>query len=381
MNRLSPVAILPLYLVVSCSGSGDSLVPERSFGEPATRYGQPFTRISGVRELSDGRIVVSDEGERLVLLLDSVGGNPQPLGRQGQGPTEYSYPAGLLAFPGDSTLVFDLLQNRFLLLDPAGTPVRVIGLPQTVGFGLEPRGDGRGNIYLRANPLPAPDQMQRGMPDSAPILRWNVATGVIDTVASLRLPRLEGGGTGDGGFVFMMQPMPAADDWSVERGGWVGIARVSPYAAEWIGPEGRTIRGTAMAYTPVPVVEEDKVEWQQEMQQGGPAISIPLGDGGGDAPPPPDEPPPGMPELKWPSHKPPFLERSVIASPDRRLWILRTRRAGDQDVRYDVIDSSGTLVERVKLKPRSRIAGFGAASVYVSRTDDDGLQWLERYRI
>ena len=95
----------------------------------------------------------------------------------------------------------------------------------------------------------------------------------------------------------------------------------------------------------------------------------------------PDPPPPGRPELKWPTHKPPFLEGSVIAGPGRRPWVRRTGRAGEQTAFYDVIDSTGAVVERVSLSAQSRIVGFGPTSIYVARTDADGLQWLERYRI
>ena len=86
-----------------------------------------------------------------------------------------------------------------------------------------------------------------------------------------------------------------------------------------------------------------------------------------------------MPERKWPTHKPPFTEQSVLAGPGQQLWILRTQPAGQVLARYDVIDSTGRVKERVTLPVKSRIVGFGVSSVYVIRTDEDGLQWLERY--
>ena len=383
MRRFRSVLVIPAILLLQCAKDGEVTVPERSLGEAAGRFNQPFTHLSGIRELADGRVIVADPQEKKVILLDSSWTGAEPVGRQGQGPGEYSFPASLLPFPGDSTLIFDLFNNRFLLLDPNGATARTVAVPQVMGFGMAPRGDGLGNVFLRANPLPSPGQMQRGMPESAPILRWNLASGKVDTVASVRLPQVEGGGSADGGFVFMMQPMPAADEWSVTSDGWIGIARVLPYSAEWVKPSGETVRGTAISYDPVPVTEDDKTEWQRQMSEGGggEAVSIPLGGGGGDPPPVPDEIPPGLPELKWPTHKPPFLERSVIAGPGRRLWIRRTGRAGGQTAFYDVVDSTGSLVERVSLPAGSRIMGFGPASIYVARTDSDGLQWLERYRL
>jgi hypothetical protein len=49
-------------------------------------------------------------------------------------------------------------------------------------------------------------------------------------------------------------------------------------------------------------------------------------------------------------------------------------------VEYDVIDSSARLKARVRLPDSTRIVGFGATSIYVARTGEDGLQYLRKYR-
>ena len=181
----------------------------------------------------------------------------------------------------------------------------------------------------------------------------------------------------------MVQPMTPADDWAVTQAGWIGLARHTPYSVDWVGTDGRLLRGAPIPYTPVAVVEADKEEYRRARQEQG-SMQISMSDGGGDASisegPAPSGPPPGMPELKWPTHKPPFLEQSVLAGPDKRLWILRAGPAGETLARYDVIDSTGSVRERVTVPAGSRIVGFGVSSVYVVRTDEDGLQWLERYQ-
>jgi hypothetical protein len=53
---------------------------------------------------------------------------------------------------------------------------------------------------------------------------------------------------------------------------------------------------------------------------------------------------------------------------------------GDATPKYDRFDAAGRLVGQVTLRPRSRVVGFGAGTVYVVRTDEDDLQYLERYR-
>jgi hypothetical protein len=286
-----------------------------------------------------------------------------------------------MAYPGDSTLISDLLQRRLLLLDPAGDPIRTINLPPSLGFGAELKGDWQGNVYTQASALPDPAQMVGGPPDSAALLRWNLASGRIDTVATVGLPRAESGASG-GNFFMMVHPMTPADDWAVTQAGWIGLARHTPYSVDWVGTNGSQTRGATIPYEPVVVVEADKEEYQRAqqdrgsmrmtMQEGGGAVTISEG-------PAPSGPPPGMPELKWPTHKPPFLDQAVIAGPGQQIWILRTQPAGQSLARYDVIDSTGAVRERVTVPVGSRVVGFGASSVYVVRTDEDGLQWLERY--
>jgi hypothetical protein len=376
---------LRILLVVLASCARDEPVtatPERSLGEPADRFAQPFTRISGVRELADGRLIVTDQREKKVLLLDSAWSAARPVARQGQGPLEYGFPTAVLAYPGDSTLVHDLLQRRLLVLDPSGEPVRTISLPQSLGFGAGLQGDGRGNVYSQANAITDPAQLASGPPDSAALLRWNLASARIDTVATVGLPQTESGG-GGGNFFMMVQPMTPADDWAVTQAGWIGLARHTPYSVDCVGTDGRQSRCAPIPYTPVAVVEADKEEYRRARQEQG-GMRISMSDGGGDVSisegPAPSGPPPGMPELKWPTHKPPFLEQSVLAGPGQQLWVLRTGLAGDTIARYDVIDSTGSVRERVTVPAGSRVVGFGASSVYVVRTDEDGLQWLERYQ-
>jgi hypothetical protein len=383
MMSFRTAALVAALGLVSCAREKQAAsIAERSLGNAEVRFAQPFTRITGIRELGDGRVLVADGAEKSVIMIDSTFGSSSVPVRQGQGPAEFSFPSGLLAYPGDTTLLHDMLQTRLLLLDPSGRPVRTISLPQRVGFGAELKADGRGSVYIRGNPLPRPEQMREGPPDSAQILRWNLASGVVDTIASLALPRMEVSES-DGNFSMMIQPMTPADEWAVTQTGWIGLARHTPYSVDWVGTDSRLSRGAPIPYTPVAVVEADKEEYRRARQEQG-SMQISMSDGGGDASisegPAPSGPPPGMPELKWPTHKPPFLEQSVLAGPDNQLWILRTQPAGQALARYDVIDSTGAVQERVTVPAGSRIVGFGASSVYVARTDADGLQWLERFR-
>ncbi len=58
----------------------------------------------------------------------------------------------------------------------------------------------------------------------------------------------------------------------------------------------------------------------------------------------------------------------------------RTTKIGVETL-YDIFDGEGNKTGEVAFSPNSRIIGFGDGTAYVVRTDEFGLQWLERYRI
>src|SRR6185503_11441618 len=77
-----------------------------------------FSQIRGVRELRDGRVLVSDRLDRGVVVATFGTGDVKPIGRTGRGPTEYSLPTGLFPLPGDSTLLFDEGNSRVAVIGP-----------------------------------------------------------------------------------------------------------------------------------------------------------------------------------------------------------------------------------------------------------------------
>ena len=86
------------------------------------------------------------------------------------------------------------------------------------------------------------------------------------------------------------------------------------------------------------------------------------------------------PDMTWPAVKPPFLAGAVQVDRTGRVWVLRTRAWNDSIPTFDVFDTSGRVVERVTLPRLTRLVGFGNGVVYLARTDDDDLIWLQRVR-
>src|SRR5262245_9178435 len=65
---------------------------------------EPFSQLSGIRELTSERAIVVDKLERAVYIVDWDAGTRQTVGRTGSGPGEYLMPSSVLA-SGDSTLI------------------------------------------------------------------------------------------------------------------------------------------------------------------------------------------------------------------------------------------------------------------------------------
>jgi hypothetical protein len=100
---------------------------------------------------------------------------------------------------------------------------------------------------------------------------------------------------------------------------------------------------------------------------------VTLGRGGGSGDPDIDG-------LDWPETKPAFVDNGVLVTPEGEMWVRRHVAAGEP-VRFDVFGPDARLKGAVTFPAGRQVVGFGRGTVYVTRTDDLGLQWLERYRL
>ena len=82
----------------------------------------------------------------------------------------------------------------------------------------------------------------------------------------------------------------------------------------------------------------------------------------------------------WPDGKPAFTAAAMEVDPNGDAWVTRQVAADDAPA-VDVFGENGELKGRVVLPRDCRIAGFGAGSIYLIRSDDLDFQWLERYEL
>lgn len=357
-------------------------VREVRLGPPTATLAHEFTQLRGVRELPDGRLLVSDRLEPALYVVDLKTGRATRIGREGSGPEEYRLPSTLLPLPGDSTLVADEGNARFMII---GTDLKVHRSLSSQRPGLVyspwPRAtDRQGRLYFQ---VPAWASGPEGIEDdSVHVARLDLRTGKLDTLARARRPTEPRVKYGLPYVGFAPQ-----DVWQATPDGRIALVRSKDYHIEWREPDGRITRGPAVAWTAVPVTERDRVDYMRTFLEN----SGVGGRGSGGTNPTGISPTPD--EMLEPARvkamaaqnpfaatKPPFTDLMPRVAPDQSLWVERSMPAGSPRT-WDVFDPAGRIILRVVLPPGRRLLAVGRAGLYLASANADGLEALERYQL
>lgn len=374
--RLSLVTLLLASPLVA-----QAPITRKLLTRPEAEFAESFDQILSLRELPGGRVLVTDLGPRTVVLANFTSGTVTTVGRNGQGPGEYQQPGDLIPARGDTTLVVDRASRRFLLIRPDGTMGATVPFPEELLGFPEPRGmDSQGRVYFQSSAFGGPGAETQELPESVAVVRWQRGSAQLDTIATVKIPSLKMQVTGSANArAVMMRPQPYApqDEWRVANDGRVGVGRVGDYHVEWLGG-GAPVVGPVVPYQPVKVNAADRDAFLSGMRNSRNRITVNVGGGGRDR----DVTPPAVEEedFDWPVAKPPFVGRASFMAPEGQLWLQRSNPTQDSTAVYDVFDTAGRQAAQVTLPRGRRLVGLGQGTLYATRTDADGLQWLERYR-
>ena len=388
-RRVAVAASIATFCVPSVADA--QTVPVRTLARPDVELSESFTVISSIRELSDGRVIVADNREKQLHLADLKRQQVSPIGREGGGPAEFGSIGRLYALGGDVTLLYDFVNNRFLVIGPDGKPTGT--RPIDYGPYSENEGllafDAAGRIFLSVRP-----KGSREEGGVQAIVRYDPQRKKADTITSVTLPTGIRTGASDIGNgllkMFTNMPFAAQDVVAVGLDGSVGVVRASDYHVEWFGANNRKVAGSATPFEAVRITAAEKRAFLEQQirpgainvraQPGAKAAPIARGSGAvpGSAMTPEALDDRGM---EWPARKPPFLAGAARIDRTGRLWVQRTSTHDDKQVRFDVFDANGKLTMKVVLPPKTALAGFGNGTVYLSRADDDELRYLQRYTL
>jgi hypothetical protein len=372
MRRLIVLA----FVIVPSIGLGQA--PPRRVALPPHngRLATAFTVITSVRELGDGRILVTDPQDLQLVVADFRGGEPTQISRRGQGPGEYGMAGPLFGLGGDSSLMSDFMGRRVLLLDgdkivatvPADNPV----LRATRGFVRF--ADRFGHVTSLKSPDVPTGASVTGVRDSSTVLRFHRTTGKVDTITKIldrptaRTITRDAKGEISSSTSRALR-LRVGEQYIMHPDGWIAVVRINPFRVDWRSPEGRWTLGTPL---PVPVIrmtEKEKAASRSRTAASRAAnpSSTPL--------------PPQLqtPDDEWPDVMPPYIQGELTFSPDGDVIFRRQPSADHPGTAYYVVDRRGRLLGVLDLKDNERIIGWGAKSLYIVETDTDDLKYIRRH--
>ncbi len=417
-------------------------VPVMALSPVAAKSLDTFGAILNVRQLPNGSVLVNDAGRRRLLMLDPTLAKTTVVIDSMAGTSSSYGPRAtpLIAYLGDSSLFVDAASSSLLVIDPFGKVARVMSAPKPGDLrflgGGQAYTDDKGRLLYRGamvmqqnrnlNPGERPAPMQP--PDSAPILRADFDTRMVDTVGRVKLSNgtrvnMEQGADGKMSVKMTINPVQTIDDWAVLSDGSLAFVRGQDYHVDVVDAKsGEVAHGSKLPFDWKRLTDDDKqklidsarvaAESAQKanaaaaasgsgtFQMGGPpgggggggemrvmVMAGPGGGGGGGATVggadvggmaggrPMQM---GAPKFEFPPLKeiadyyPAIRAGAAKADLEGNVWILTTTTAQSTggELVYDVINKKGELFQRVRMPVGRSVAGFGKGGVVYLQSGD-----------
>jgi hypothetical protein len=433
--QINSRALTLLLLAATATVSGaQQRPPIRQIGAVTAKTAETFKNVTGVRALSSGAVLVNEPGARRVLMFDPQLGKFTVVA-DSTSATANAYGGtfgSLIAYRGDSTIFVDPSSVSMLVIDPSGKVARVLAIPRAedammlggglgngafdaagklvyrTGARMNFRGDSRPGSGMPAIPDP---------PDSAFVVRVDLATRKVDTVGVIRTPKtkmeMKTDDKGNMSITSTINPLPTVDEWAVTADGAVAFIRGKDYHVDFVNPDGTRVSASKIPFEWQRMTEEDKVAFIDSLKAartrlgsnapspvisgappagggggGAPQVQIFMGTGGGQGGPVRTTAGGGASQMNFipasdlPDYKPPFFAGSVRADTEGNLWIrtIPTSGVAGGPV-YDVIDRKGVLVDRVQIPANRTIAAFGPGGAVYLLNREGATATLEKATI
>jgi hypothetical protein len=372
-------------VAVLCFAAGHGALgqqqPVREVGSVIATAADSFSVLSVVRVLTDERVVVNDVGRRRLILLDATLRNVVPILDSGSD-AKHRYPVDggtVLPYAGDTSLFYDRTASALVVIRPDGSISRTIAAQGARAGPADPRG----RMYYQG-PLRSPASIPvvdrattkvAAIVDSVPLIRVDLSSRRIDTVAFVRRPDLFPSiahtfGDGKPNFIPTVNPRPFADAWTLLSDGTVAIVRAHDYHVDWVDVSGHQSASPKLAHewTRIPdSATEALVDSLRQAQSSHPegqynyvtedgtrhrdlyAVNVPDAD-------------------QLPDYEAPFVSSSlsVMSDPDGNLWIQQRDDHSGAGTVYDVVGRSGRVMDRVRIPKGTQLVGLGHNVAYLS---------------
>jgi hypothetical protein len=431
IRRYLTTAAAVVVLSTAAAGAQKPL-PVRQIGRLERASSDSLASVAAALPMSDGRVLVNDITAHRLLLFDSTLTHASVVADTTSATANaYGRSAGtLIRYRGDTALFIDPASLSMLVVDPAGKIARVMAVPRPddaqslIGsvFGT-PGFDARGRLVyyspagmeglfmlccVGTSRLPDPPRPPVQKPESAFVIRVDLATRIVDTATTVRIANPKSKVMTDAdrwvkSIMTTTNPIPIVDDWAVMPDGSIAVVRGLDYHVDWIAPDGTVSSSPKVPFEWQPVNDARKaalIDSSVKAEQatldatyasisrasggragtgGGGGRGAGNGGGRGGGLPIPFVA--GRPEPSdLADYMPAFKRGDVTPDANGRLWIRTTTLLSAQPV-YDIVNRRGELVDRVQLPPFRTIAGFGPGVIYMAVKDSAGIVRLERARV
>jgi hypothetical protein len=339
-----------------------------------------FTGVTSLRELSDGRVIIGDGRDQTLWVADFTTDRTEPIGRKGRGPGEYTFVGWVRPIGGDSSLMGDILQRRWLVLNGA----RLVGVvppdhPAVAKtHGSVSFADQRGYVLFLRPIAEKAGVSEISTSDSTAVELISRNTGKVDTVSMLRpLPRRRTIAYGPDGRITSSSSR-VIDLWAREESaillpdGSLAVVRLDPLRVDWRSPDGVWRLGRPLPVKPLRLDQRERDGINARRTAAGSVVM--RSTRGGErlsSSPPLTEFPPFLPLIA--------MEPATLVSASGQVLIRRNLSVALPGTRYLVVNRKGTLDGELVLGDKAYIRGFGSKSVYVVTVDDDDIQHMSRH--
>lgn len=426
MTKRSTLLLAACWALAASSLASQSIaeIPIRDLVIDATSA-ESFGSIRA-RTLPDGRIMVNDVAYRQLVIFDSHFGN-RTVVLDSMGSRGHVYPqtgGRLIPHLADSSFLVDLASQSLLVIAPAGIVARVAAVPNTnhLNFVAAPNSgvDANGNlVYVGDAILPPKSAIPGGLfehsgylppIDSAPILRANFETRVVDTVARVKIPTVNQARLSDKGSeitqYILRNPVAVIDEIAVLSSGTIAVVRNHDYHVDFISTNGRVASSPKLPFdwrvftdaekqakidsAKVVLARQDSISRARSAAAGPPApgsLDARIRAASASVSATAYKPTIRVNEFvaldAMPGFWPSIRQGAAQADLDDNLWILPTTTAQSKngELVYDVVNTKGELFQRVRLPLGRALAGFGRDGVVFLSVKDSTVQSPYGFRL
>lgn len=310
-----------------------TLEEELSIGESS---GSPETIFSGVRDIEvddQNRIYILDSKACHIKIFDESGEYLRTIGKQGQGPEEFSRPFGMSLVGQDLIAVEDMGNRLIKFFDLDGHYVKSL---ITAKMRMFARATFSSQGYILGI-VPTMD------PDNPfyELIKFDSDLNRIKVIRTCPLPSPRG-----------LDPFLPVFYFQIDRDDNIVYGFPKSYELEILSPEGDVLKKVTRDYDPVEIAEEEK---EEERKSHPPEI-----------------------KLIFSTQYPPF--RLFWCDDEGRIIVqARERRDGRVGYVYDVFDRQGRYIVKFNLETTPML--WRSGKMYAVAESEEGFQSVKRYKV